>query len=64
MTQIAVPLDDLALVLYLPKPTVTAGHPNVARCVACGKPCGAHYCEPREAARHRLERVVEEALNA
>lgn len=62
MNAIAVSLDDLALVLYLPEPTVTPGHPSVARCVACGQPCGAHYCAPREAARHRLERIVSAAL--
>jgi hypothetical protein len=45
---ITVSLDDLALALYLPEPTTTPGHPSVARCVACGQPCGAHYCAPRE----------------
>jgi hypothetical protein len=61
---ITVSLDDLALALYLPEPTTTPGHPSVARCVACGQPCGAHYCAPREAASHRLRRSVTEALNA
>lgn len=63
---ITVPLDDLALVMYRDPSLLTERglNPRSKWCGTCGQAAGAHYCAPREAARHRLERAVEEAQDA
>lgn len=67
---IEVSLADLALMLYLPSPSINLG-PYYERggyrdatCNACGMPAGGHYCAPREAARIRLSKLTQAALSA
>lgn len=59
--RINVSLGDLALILYLPKPSVD---PETGACRTCGEHGGAHYCAPREAARLRLEAIVQSRIDA
>lgn len=58
---VGVSLQDIALAVGRGAPLPS---PEEPWCHVCGSPGAAHYCPPREAARGRLERYVQEALDA
>jgi hypothetical protein len=60
---ITISLSDLALVLYLDVEALAADESRSRGiCPTCQRASGAHYCAPRQAARHRLEKRVKDAL--